>query len=115
MEIPPLQRHIDVDHLPIEKLAGNSHLSESEKVGEVSKQFEAILLRNILGEAQKTLFRSSANPDSASTGVYQDMITNQLAENISRSGSFGLAHSLEKQLRHELKTDPPDRDASRKI
>ena len=36
--------------------------------------------------------------DSMSSGIYQDMTTNQLADAISRSGSFGLAHSLEVQL-----------------
>jgi Rod binding domain-containing protein len=33
------------------------------------------------------------------------MVTNTLADSISRSGSFGLARSLAKQLQHEFKTD----------
>ncbi len=72
----------------------------------MSRQFEAVLLRQILASAQKTIFASSMNPQSVSTGIYQDLITNQLADNISHSGAFGLARSLEKQLRHELRTEP---------
>ena len=109
MDIPPLQRQVKASQLPLEKLAGNSRIAESEKVSEVSRQFEAILLRQILGEAQKTVFRSTMNPESVSSGIYQDMITTQLADNISHSGALGLARSLEKQLQHELKTaQPPD-------
>ena len=33
------------------------------------------------------------------------MITNTLADSISRSGEFGLARSLAKQLQQEFKTD----------
>jgi Rod binding domain-containing protein len=105
MEISPLQRHVSASDLPLERLAGNKQVSDGEKVAEVSRQFEAVLLRQILGSAQKTVFASSTHPQSVAGGVYQDMITNQLADSISHSGAFGLARSLEKQLSHELKTD----------
>lgn len=90
---------------PIEQLAGNKTLSESEKVAQVSRQFEAVLLRQILGSARKTVFKSKVNEDSLTSGIYQDMVTDQLAESISRSGSFGLARSLQSQLQHQLGTD----------
>ena len=105
MEISSLQRHVSASDLPLERLAGNQQISDADKVAEVSRQFEAVMLRQILGSAQKTIFASSMNPHSVATGVYQDMITNQLANNISHSGAFGLARSLEKQLGHELNTD----------
>lgn len=109
MEIPSIQRQIQAADLPIERLAGNPHVTETEKLAEVSRQFEAVLLRQILGDAQKKVFASAMNPESVAGGVYQDMITNQLADSISRSGAFGLASSLNKQLQHEVKTaHPPD-------
>jgi Rod binding domain-containing protein len=67
-------------------------------VAEVSRQFESVLLRQILGAARKTIFRSKFNEDSMASGIYQDMTTSQLADAISRNGSFGLARSLEAQL-----------------
>lgn len=109
MEISSIQRPKLAADVPIERLAGNTHVSEAGKLAEVSRQFEAVLLRQILGDAQKKAFTSAMNPESVASGVYRDMVTDQLAESISRSGAFGLAASLNKQLKHEQKTtDVPD-------
>jgi Rod binding domain-containing protein len=113
MEIPSLQRPVNASDLPLERLAGNQQISEPDKVAEVSRQFEAVLLRQILGSAQKTIFASSMDPQSVTNGVYQDMITNQLADRISHSGGFGLSRSLEKQLHHELKTNRAKEEAAK--
>ena len=98
MNVASLLHTAKAEDLPLEQLAGNKSLSEAEKVGEVSRQFESVLLRQILGQARKTVFRSTTNPDSMTAGIYQDLVTSQLADSISRSGSFGLARSLETQL-----------------
>lgn len=105
MELTSLQRSVKAAELPLDKLADNAQISQSDKVAEVSRQFEAVLLRHILGEAQKTVFKSTMNPKSTTTAVYQDMVTNQLADQISHSGGLGLGRSLEQQLQHELKTE----------
>jgi Rod binding domain-containing protein len=107
MDITPLQRSVSGAHLPLEKLAGNTRLSEQEKVQEVSRQFEAILLRQILRDAQKTVFASDIQNDSVSGNIYQDMITNQLADSISQSGSLEFARNLEKQLSRQHTTPAP--------
>lgn len=98
--------------IPLERLASNKHLTDGQKVTELARQFEAVLLRQILGEAQKKVFASTMNPDSMAGGVYQDMMTNQLADQISQSGSFGLARALESQLQHELRTKTPSADGT---
>lgn len=98
MNISSLLHTAKAENLPIEKLVGNKSLSEKEKVAEVSRQFESVLLRQILGQARKTVFKSKFSEDSMTSGIYQDMATSQLADAISRSGSFGLARSLEAQL-----------------
>ena len=98
MDIAPLQPHVKATAVPFEKLAGNPNVSQSDKVKEASRQFEAVLLRQILTEARKSVITSSENKDSNESGIYNDMINNQMADSISRSGSFGLAKSLESQL-----------------
>ena len=107
MEIPPLTPQVKASVLPFDKLVSSENVPDSEKVKEVCKQFEAVLLRQILGEARKTVISSSDNPDSNTTGIYNDMVNNQLADSISRSGAFGLAKSLQTQLVHQVlpKTD----------
>jgi Rod binding domain-containing protein len=102
MELSPLSSSVHASDVPMERLAGNTHLSEKEKLGEVSRQFEAVLLRQILQNAQKTHFASKFSGDSATSDIYQDMVTTQMADGISKSGTFGLAQSLNEQLKHEL-------------
>lgn len=102
IDISSLSRHVKAAELPLDKLAASSQVPEQEKVAEVSRQFEALLLRQILSESQKTVIQSKYNASSFSGGVYQDMMVEQLADQISKSGDFGLARSLQKELGHEL-------------
>jgi flagellar protein FlgJ len=106
MDIPPLQPQVKASVLPFDKLVASKNVPDSEKIKEVCKQFEAVLLRQILGEARKTVIPSSGNPDSNTTGIYNDMVNNQLADSISRSGAFGLAKSLQAQLVHQVLPHP---------
>src|ERR1043166_1269496 len=98
MEIPALKPHIAAADISPERLAGNPQLNEREKIAEASRQFEAILLRQILQSTQKTVIKSKYSDDSTAGGIYRDMATTQLADSISKSGAFGLAKTFEQQL-----------------
>jgi Rod binding domain-containing protein len=102
MEISPLSQHVEASELPLEQLAKNQHLSEEQKVAELSRQFEAVLLRQIFKDVQKTVIQSGVTPPSAGHDIYQDMVTTQLADTISKSGSFGFAHSLQHELTRQV-------------
>ena len=52
MELAPLQCHVKASDLPVERLAGNKQLTETEKVTEISRQFEAVLLRQLAAHAR---------------------------------------------------------------
>src|ERR1044072_5095978 len=99
MHVPPLKSSVHAADLPLEKLAGNSQIPERAKIAEVSRQFEAVLLRQILASAQKTHFASKLSDNSTTSGIYKDMVTAQLAEGISRSGALGLAKTLSQQMK----------------
>jgi Rod binding domain-containing protein len=98
MSIPALQHSVRAAEIAPERLAGNSRLNEKEKVAEASRQFESILLRQILQEAQKPVVHTKLNTDSTAKGIYRDMVTTRLADSISRSGEFGLARTFAQQL-----------------
>ena len=101
MNISALQpAKIDPSHIAVENLMGNQALTEDQKIGEASQQFEAILLRQFLSEAQKPVFKSEYTDDSSEAGIYQDMVTNQLADKLARSGGIGLAQTFQHQLTH---------------
>ena len=89
-----------LEAVPLESLAHNQALTEEQKVEEASRQFEAVILRQILAQGRKAVIHSKYNDESTTSGIYQDMVTSQLADAISRSGSFGLARSLQTQLTH---------------
>jgi Rod binding domain-containing protein len=97
---------IEASQLPLESLAGNKSISDADKVTEVSRQFEAVLLRQILQDIRKPVL-APAEGDATATGIYSDMINNQLADSISRSGGFGLAKSLAGQLSHQVLSYAP--------
>lgn len=112
MDITPLsQIRVDVANLPLDQVANNTRLSETEKVGQACKAFEAVLLRQILAEGQKPMFASKYVENSTTSDIYRDMVVTQLAESISRSGSFGLAKTLSGELQRQtldsVKTTTP--------
>ena len=107
MKLSLFANTLQAPELPLDRLASNPKLSETEKIDQLSRQFEAVLLRQILQQANKTVIKSSLTEDSATSGIYQDMITNQLAECISKSGSFGFAHSLKEELTRQLGNKTP--------
>lgn len=88
----------------LESLARSTSVSDQDKIAEVSRQFEAYLLREYLGEARKTLVDSRYNLEAGMQSVYSDMITTQLADSISKTDTVGLGGLLREQLiRQNLK------------
>ena len=109
MDVPPLaSRPIDAANLSLESLAANKQVPKSEKIAQASRAFEAVLLRQILSESQKPVFPSKYVGNSTADGIYRDEIVNQLADNISKSGSLGLGKSLARELQRQSgKADAP--------
>ena len=112
MAIAPLQRHVSASDIAPERLASNKTLTEKEKVAEASRQFEAILLRQILDASQKTVIQSKFADNSTAGSIYRDMVTNQLADVMSKSKAFGLASIFERQLERPSATKPDDKTAA---
>jgi Rod binding domain-containing protein len=121
MNISPIPSTADNSNVPIEQLAGNQHLTQREKIHEASREFESIMLKQILSEMQKPVITSEFTDDSTAAGIYQDYISNALAEGMSKSDSFGFAKIFEKQLSpHDSKPDgassvSPSENASKAV
>ena len=104
MNVPAIHPSIDLTNLSPERLAAQKGVSEEEKVTELARQFEAILLRQILKGVEKTVIRSDLTEESTTKEIYQDLFTSNLAECISRAGGLGLAESLKDQLAHQVRS-----------
>jgi flagellar protein FlgJ len=97
MPISPLNSATPPAAVPLDKLAAHPLLSDSDKTAEAARQFEAVLLRQILAAARRTIITSDLNSSSPGADVYEDMINDLLATTISRTGAFGLANALQAQ------------------
>lgn len=111
--INPAARAINPNEIPLDRLINNSAISEQEKLKAVSGHFEAIFLRQFLMEAQKPLLNPKDPMGNASNQIYRDMMVNQLADEISKAGTFGLAQYFQQQLTPKSetgaeKTEAPD-------
>jgi Rod binding domain-containing protein len=101
MNIATLQSNkVSAADIAPEALAGNKSLSEHQKIAEASRQFEAMLLRQILSESQKPVIQSAFTDNSTAAGIYQDFVTNQMADSLSKSGTLGFAQVFDRQLDH---------------
>lgn len=100
MPVASINPHTKVNpaDIPLEKLSTSKALTEEQKTSEMTRQFEAVLVRQILNEAQKPAFKSKYASTGVSSAIYQDMMVNQLADRISSSRTVGLAQELETQV-----------------
>jgi flagellar protein FlgJ len=101
MNVASTHPRIEASQLSLESLAHNKNVSDDDKVAEVSRQFEAVMLRQILQDIRKSVLAPDQG-DKTTNAIYSDMINNQLADSISCSGSLGLAKSLNSQLAHQV-------------
>jgi flagellar protein FlgJ len=106
MNLPPIQHRLEAADVPPERLADNSRLTEEQKIAEATRQFEALLLRQILANTQKPVIPSKYTDNSARAGIYRDLATYQLADSISKSGTLGLAQTLERDFTRQLRSGP---------
>lgn len=108
MNVLPVHRKLEASEVAPELLAGNKQLTEEQKIGEAARQFEAVLLRQILESGQKTVIKSSLTEDSTANSIYRDVITNQLADSISKSGTLGLARTLKSEFMRRIQASACD-------
>ena len=82
----------------LSQMADPTAKQDPAKLAKASKQFECILLRQILGESMKPLLQGGPSGQ-----VYGYMLTDSLANQISDGGGLGLAHVLQTQLSQKHK------------
>ncbi len=92
-------------HLTPEQIADSPVLTERDKLSEMSRQFEAVLLRQILTEAHKPVFKSSMSLGSAASSVHQDLLISEMAKQMTQGPGTGLATQLTRDLGRQFKAE----------
>jgi flagellar protein FlgJ len=84
--------------------------SESKRLEDASRQFEAVLLRQMLSSLERTT--STQAGKDAGSNLYGSMVVDAVADAISQAGGLGLASMLKRTLEPQLtqqaavKTEP---------
>lgn len=90
--------------------------SPAEQRKEVAAQFEAILVRQLLGPTMTAMLGKDGG---AASNVYGDMLTDTFSQQLTRGGGLGLGRMLEQQLTprkpHGDLNSPADPAASPKL
>jgi Rod binding domain-containing protein len=90
-----LLTHIEHAHASQLKGAALRSASPAEQRTAVASQFEAILVRQLLG---KTMSKMMGSGDSTAGSVYGDMITDTLAQSLTAGQGLGIGRMIEQQL-----------------
>lgn len=84
--------------------AGLRNASPAEQRAAVSAQFEAVLVRQLLGKTVTSMLGSG----NAASSIYGDLLTDTFAQKLTSGSGMGLARVIEKQLtpRAPVSADP---------
>ncbi len=90
----------------LDRIAHDKNLTESEKVGELAKEFETMLFKQIIKGMQKSLEGSSMMPTKGPSSIYGDMMMDALAHSISQSSQLGLSKTFQEQITNKDVIEP---------
>lgn len=69
-----------------------------DKMWDVSRQFEAVFVNQMIGAMRNTVAKDGYVPESHAEKVYQSMLDQQYAERIAVTDQLGLAKIIHEQL-----------------
>lgn len=77
-------------------LPPDAGLSDAEKEGmeRVSKQFESLLVNQMVGEMRKTVGSGGLIPESQAEKVFRSMLDYEYSQKISQTGELGLSKMI---------------------
>ena len=78
--------------------ASNPINQQAGQLKEVAKQFEGILINQILKQMQETINNASFDPDDSSNEQVHSMYCTFLGESIADKGGFGVWEDIYKQM-----------------
>jgi len=76
--------------------------TDAAKIEKVGQQFEAILLRQYLGDALKPMFKGYIDEGGSINDQYRYFITDILANSLSSDGGLGMGSQLSNQINSGL-------------
>lgn len=78
---------------------------EHQKLEEAARQFEAVLLRQMLKGLERTTKAQSADQSPVGQSEYGSLVVDAVAESLSRAGGLGLAELLARKVAADPRMD----------
>lgn len=94
-----------------ERSKNGKQLSESE-IQEVGRQFESLLLHQLLTTMRRSIPDSGLFGDSSAKDIYEDLFDQHIAETVSQGGQTGIAETIVEELRRQQSQVVPSETAS---
>ena len=94
----------------LESISNNNNKTDAQKVGELTKEFEAMLFKQIIKGMQSSLGGASMLPTEGPSSVYGDMMMDSLAHSISRSSQLGLSETFQQQITNDQSIDSQEKE-----
>lgn len=98
------------DPKPLGKLRADAARNDPEALREAGRQFEAMLVNQLMKTARATKFNEDDPMDSPAMQTYTGLLDEQFAQGVTRGRGLGLADALVRQI--ELATKGSSHPAS---
>ncbi len=73
--------------------------SKDSQLKELSKEFEAIFIDMVFKQMKKTVPKDGFLEESSEREIWDELLTTEMSQKLSKSGGIGLADKLYKQLK----------------
>lgn len=108
-DITPTAGYLDFGSLTA--LRGQAVTDERKALRKVAEQFESHFIQETLKAMRQTIVKSELT-ESGSADLYEDLMDKEVAQQMARRGSIGLADMLERQLGARQATGQATSEAS---
>lgn len=89
-----------------ERTKNGKQLSETE-IREVGRQFESLLLHQLLSTMRRSIPDSGLFGDSSAKDIYEDLFDQHIAEAVAQGGQTGIAETVVEELRRRQSSIAP--------
>jgi Rod binding domain-containing protein len=79
-------------------VVGRSQIDKSSKLYKVSREFEAIFIKQMLNVMRKSINKTGLLDGGMAEEIFEDMLYDEYAQKMAESGSFGIADMIYSQL-----------------
>jgi flagellar protein FlgJ len=92
-----MQRYSDTVN-DTENNTNSKEIDKNSRLYEVSQEFEAIFIKQMLNVMRKTVNKSGLIDGGMAEEIFEDMLYDEYALNMAKTAQFGLADSIYRQL-----------------